>query len=63
MKIKAGEHEIRLLPDTAWEREQLKRLQQHGIEGVEWENSWDQAGDLVLKLRGHPWDKEDPGAR
>lgn len=58
MKIEASETEVRLLPETDWERLQLDRLRNNGVESVQWSDSWEQTGDLVLTLQQHPWDKE-----
>lgn len=57
MRVSADEHEVRLRPENHWEREQLERLQKHGVESVQWEDAWDQKGDLVLTLSQHPWDQ------
>ncbi len=57
MRVEANEREVRLRPETEWEREQLERLRNKGVERVEWEDAWDQKGDLVLTLSQHPWDK------
>lgn len=63
MKIEASEHEVRLLPESDWEREQLERLRDKGVQSIKWADSWNASGNLVIKLRGHPWDRDDPGAR
>jgi hypothetical protein len=57
MRIEAGEHEVRLRPETDFERVQLERLRQHGIESVKWTDDWDRKGDLVIELKRHPWDE------
>lgn len=57
MKIEAGEHEVRLRPESDWERVQLERLRKAGVESVKWADDWTGEGDLVLELVRHPWDE------
>lgn len=56
MKIEETENSIKLIPENEYEREKLKRLQQRGVEKVQFEDAWNSQGALILHHHTHPWD-------
>lgn len=57
MKIELQEKSIRLLPENNWEIECLNKLHQHGIDKLQFQDSWNNTGYLQLNFPIHPWDK------
>jgi hypothetical protein len=57
MKVETTETEIRLIPESQYEIDVLKRMRNTGIEKTRFENDWDSKGYLRLVLNTHPWDR------
>ena len=55
MKVKATEQSVILVPESEWEREQLKRIQQHGVQKVRFEDAWEQTGGLEVIIQTNDW--------
>lgn len=53
MKLESGEYEIRLIPESEYEKDILHVLKNKGVEKIEWQDTWEQSGPLILKLRNH----------
>lgn len=50
MKVEQTENSIKLVAETDFERECLKRLRSSTIKSKEFEDSWNQRGPLVISF-------------
>lgn len=57
MKVERQQNSIRLIPESEWDKTQLKDLAKNGIESLEFKDSWNQKGYLQINYKIHPWDK------
>lgn len=57
MKIERTENSIKFLPESEWEKTNLKELRQKSIQSIKFEDDWDSKGYLELVFTKHSWDK------
>jgi hypothetical protein len=58
MKIERTETSIRLIPESEWDKINLKELRKKSIEKMRFQDDWERSGYLELVFKIHPWDKK-----
>jgi len=50
MQIERKANGIMLVPESEWEQEALIELRKRAIKGMEFQNSWEQTGKLIIEF-------------
>lgn len=58
MKCKKTEHGVELIPESDYEKECLLHIKHQDNVKIEFEDTWNNTGNLIIQGEPHPWDKK-----